>query len=171
MPEVDLDFPRAWVEFVDPADADQVFRCDLTWLTSYWACIFGAGCAGIYAEQPDAGCCTLGAHFSDRADERRVQRFVAELTPEIWQQHATGQGRRAWTETDDEGARKTRVVDGACIFLNRPGSAGAPVAPSTAWRCALGGIRSRPSPTCAGSCRSAGPTTGSPGRTDVKSWS
>ena len=34
MPEVDLVFPRAWVEFPDPADETQVFRCDLTWLTS-----------------------------------------------------------------------------------------------------------------------------------------
>ena len=25
-----------------------------------------------------------------------------------------------WSEVDDEGARKTRVVDGACIFLNDP---------------------------------------------------
>ena len=124
MPEVGLDFPRAWVEFVDPADDGQVFRCDLTWLTSYWACIFGAGCPGIYAEQPDAGCCTLGAHFSDRADERRVRGFVSELIPDTWQQHALGRTRGGWVETDDEGARKTRVVDGACIFLNRPGFVG-----------------------------------------------
>ena len=34
VPEVDLVFPRAYVEFADPADDDQVFRCDLTWLTS-----------------------------------------------------------------------------------------------------------------------------------------
>ncbi len=51
MPEVDLDFPRAWVEFADPEDADQVFRCDLTWLTSRWTCIFGRGCQGIYADR------------------------------------------------------------------------------------------------------------------------
>jgi hypothetical protein len=127
VPEVDLDFPRAWVEFADPADSAQVFRCDLTWLTSTWACIFGAGCPGIYAEQPDAGCCSLGAHFSDRADERRVQRFVNELTPEVWQRHSEGRTRKAWVETDSEGARKTRVIDGACVFLNRsgfPGGAG-----------------------------------------------
>ncbi len=124
MPEVDLDFPRAWIEFVDPGEVDQVFRCDLTWLTSYWACIFGAGCPGIYAEQPEAGCCTLGAHFSEKADERRVQRFVDELTPEVWQRHALGRNRKAWVETDGEGVRKTRVVEGACVFLNRPGFSG-----------------------------------------------
>jgi hypothetical protein len=120
VPEVDLDFPRAWVEFPDPADPDQVFRCDLTWLTSSWSCIFGNGCQGIYADQPEGvGCCTLGAHFSDRDDERRVKKFVAQLTPETWQHHS-----KHWVETDEDGERKTRVVDGACIFANRPGFPG-----------------------------------------------
>src|SRR5680860_419453 len=79
VPEVDLVFPRAWIEFQDPDDDGQVFRCDLTWLTSSWTCIFGNGCPGIYAEAPDAGCCTLGAHFSDKADEKRVAAAVNRL--------------------------------------------------------------------------------------------
>ena len=121
VPEVPLDFPSAWVEFPDPADSDQAFRCDLTWLTSSWECIFGNGCQGIYADQPDGvGCCTLGAHFSDKDDEKRVKRFVKELTPETWQHYDP----KNWTEKDEEGARKTRVVDGACIFANRPDFAG-----------------------------------------------
>ena len=80
MPEVSIGFPRAFAEFVDPADPDQVFRCDLTWLTSRWSCIFGQGCPGIYANRPNDGCCTLGAHFADRDDERRVGRAVRQLT-------------------------------------------------------------------------------------------
>ena len=83
MPEVDLVFPRAYVEFVDPADGDQVFRCDLTWLTSSYVCIFGQGCQGIYQESPDTGCCTLGAHFADKDDERRVASYVAQLDEEL----------------------------------------------------------------------------------------
>jgi hypothetical protein len=117
---VDLDFPRAWVEFADPTDAAQVFRCDVTWLTSRWTCIFGAGCAGIFADRPDDGCCTLGAHFSDRDDEKRTLRFAKQLTADDWQLHGT----KKLVELDEEGARKTRVVDGACVFLNRPGFAG-----------------------------------------------
>ncbi len=117
MPEVNLDFPRAWVEFTDPVDAEQVFRCDLTWLTSSWTCIFGSGCKGIYADRPDDGCCTLGAHFSDKDDEKRVKKWAKELSPEDWQFH----GADKVTEKDEDGGRKTRVVDGACIFLNRPG--------------------------------------------------
>ena len=124
MPEVPLDFPRAWVEFVDPADPEQTFRCDLTWLTSRWACIFGAGCQGIYADRPDDGCCTLGAHFSDADDEKRVKQFVKRLGPDDWQFHDIGRRKGAWVETDEDGERKTAVHDGACIFLNRPGFEG-----------------------------------------------
>nr|WP_156611064.1 hypothetical protein [Auraticoccus cholistanensis] len=118
-----LPFPRAWAEFVDPDDPGQVFRCDLTWLTSRWQCLFGStaggtptgGCPGIYADRPDDGCCTLGAHFSDDDDEARVGRHVARLTPELWQHHGSD-----WVEEED-GERKTAVADGACVFLNRPG--------------------------------------------------
>jgi hypothetical protein len=126
--ESPLDVARTWVEFPDPqaepdAAPEQVFRCDLTWLTSNWTCIFGRGCAGIYAERPDDGCCTLGAHFADRDDEKRVRRAAKRLTDQTWQLRPASRDG-GWTERDDEGARKTRVVDGACIFLNRPGFAG-----------------------------------------------
>ncbi|GAB3624532.1 hypothetical protein GCM10027418_26170 [Mariniluteicoccus endophyticus] len=128
MPEILARFPRNFVEFTDPADDDQVFRCDLTWLTSRWQCIFGSGCRGIYADRPDDGCCTLGAHFSDADDEARVGRAAARLTAEQWQLRDEGLAG-GWAEPEDpetvaegeEPARKTRIVDGACIFLNRPG--------------------------------------------------
>src|SRR4029079_5962969 len=131
VPEVDLDFPRAWVEFVDPADDAQVFRCDLTWLTSSWTCIFGRGCAGIYADRPDDGCCTLGAHFSDEDDETRVGEAVTRLAPDVWQHmpvavNGAPVALEDWTDTTEEDQRTTRVVDGACVFLNRPGFAGGP---------------------------------------------
>jgi hypothetical protein len=126
--ETALDPARAWLEFPDPQTEPatapvQVFRCDLTWLTSSWTCIYGRGCAGIYADRPDDGCCTLGAHFADADDEKRVRKAVKRLTAQQWQYRATGRAS-GWTETDPDGARKTRVVDEACIFLNRPGFAG-----------------------------------------------
>jgi hypothetical protein len=127
VPEVDLVFPRAYVEFVNPDDDSEVLRCDLTWLTSRWTCIFGRGCAGIYADAPDVGCCTLGAHFSDRDDEKRVAAYVGMLDENLWQHKPRGRKVRRddWVETDAEGDRKTRVVevDGqqACVFQNRPG--------------------------------------------------
>ncbi len=125
MPEVSPDFPRAFVEFDDPSDESQRFKVDLTWLTSRWSCIYGAGCQGIYADRPDDGCCTLGAHFSDKADEKRTRQFVKLLGPEDWQFHQIGtQSKNAWIETDEDGERKTAVHDGGCVFLNRPGFAG-----------------------------------------------
>lgn len=130
VPEVLIGFPRAFVDLPDPADPDQVFHCDLTWLTSRWTCVFGDGCRGIYADRPDDGCCTLGAHFADAEDEARVAAAVARLTPEVWQLQPRA-GAEGWVELEGEESvaegdvpgRKTRVVDGACIFLNRPGSA------------------------------------------------
>ncbi|WP_170837785.1 hypothetical protein [Streptomyces sp. TP-A0874] len=122
--EQDLDFARAWVEFPDPGDEEQVFRCDLTWLTSRWSCVFGQGCQGIQRGRASDGCCTLGAHFSDEDDERRVAEYVARLTPETWERHGQGTGSAGWVELDEEGERKTRRVGGACIFHNRPGFAG-----------------------------------------------
>ncbi|MEE1942616.1 hypothetical protein V1L54_24965 [Streptomyces sp. TRM 70361] len=110
-----------WVEFPDPADEEQVFRCDLTWLTSRWHCVFGQGCQGISAGRASDGCCTLGAHFSDEDDEKRVAAHVARLTPELWQFHAEGTSGRGWTEVTEDGERQTRLHRGACIFLNRPG--------------------------------------------------
>jgi hypothetical protein len=127
VPEVALDFPRAWVEFPDPGDAEQLYRCDLTWLCSRWQCVWGSGCQGIRPGRADDGCCTLGAHFSDADDEKRIKDAARRLTPEHWQFHAQGTrrgGRLAVTEVDEDGERQTRVLEGACIFLNRPGFAG-----------------------------------------------
>jgi hypothetical protein len=139
-PEVSLDFSREWIEFADPADADHVVRADLTWLSSAWTCIFGRGCAGVVEGRPDDGCCSHGAYFTDEDDLARVTAAVADLDGDDWQLAAAGQGSTptdGWTEQDsaeddgdggdgDGGVRslRTRVVDGACIFLNRPGHPG-----------------------------------------------
>jgi hypothetical protein len=127
-PEVPLDFSREWVEFVDPADPEHVIRGDLTWLSSAWTCIFGRGCAGVVEGRPDDGCCSHGAFFTDEDDLSRVSDAVALLTDEDWQ--LAPHGRASWTEEDggdgEEGVRsqRTRLVDGACVFLNRPGFPG-----------------------------------------------
>ncbi|MFJ4439457.1 hypothetical protein [Streptomyces sp. NPDC088923] len=122
--EKGLDFARAWVEFVDPDDEEQVFRCDLTWLTSRWSCVFGSGCQGIQAGRAADGCCTLGAHFSDEEDEERVAGFVERLTPDIWQHHDVGT-TTGWVQLDEnDGERQTRRWQGSCVFQNRPGFAG-----------------------------------------------
>src|SRR6476659_10925526 len=82
VPETDLVIPRVYVAFADPDDASQVFKCDLTWLTSQYMCIFGQGCCGIYADRPDDGCCTLGAYFFVMNDAAPTEKFMKQLTPE-----------------------------------------------------------------------------------------
>ena len=133
--EVGLDFPREWIEFPDPADPDHLVRADLTWLTSAWTCIFGRGCAGVVEGRPKDGCCNHGAFFTDDDDLARVEAAVGELSRLDWQRHpGTPVGRDDWTERDTltepapgepaEQSLRTRVVDGACLFLNRPGHPG-----------------------------------------------
>ena len=122
-PEVALDFAREWIEFPDPADPEHVVRADLTWLTSAWTCIFGRGCAGVVEGRPDDGCCSHGAYFTDDDDRTRVAAAVARP-------HGRGlAARRGRPRRLDGGGRararvRTRVVDGACVFLNRPGFPG-----------------------------------------------
>ena len=126
MPEVDLVFPRAFVEFANPDDESEVMRCDLTWLTSSYHCIFGQGCKGIYKESPDVGCCALGAHFADKDDEKRVADYVGMLDETLWQFRPAKKKKVKkddWIDVDEEGERKTMVVEydgqSACIFHNR----------------------------------------------------
>lgn len=118
--EVDLDFPREWLEFVDPADAEHLIRADLTWLLSRWSCIFAKGCHGIVKGGAANGCCSHGAFFTDGDDEKRVRHAAKKLTRQTWQHYQ----RRfeAYTEMDEldgKPARRTAIVDGACIFHNR----------------------------------------------------
>lgn len=123
--EVGLDFAREWVEFLDPADAEHLVRADLTWLLSWWTCIFGNGCHGIIADRPDDGCCSHGAFLTDADDEKRVRTSAKQLTAEHWQFHEQGQRKIfATDELDGKEAKRTRRIDGSCIFLNRPGFAG-----------------------------------------------
>lgn len=122
MAEVSLDFPRQWIEFEDPEDEDQVYRCDLTWLTSRYNCIYGRGCQGIYDTAPNSGCCTLGAHFADKDDLKKTKKYVDMLDDSIWQFRKEGL-KNGWTEKED-GETKTRVYKGACIFSNKPDFAG-----------------------------------------------
>ena len=124
--EVDLDFAREWVEFVDPADPSGVVRADLTWLLSSWTCVYGRGCQGVVEGRADDGCCSHGAYFSDDEDRLRVEGFAGRLSAEHWQHADVGRAHGVCEsdELDGEQELRTRTVDGACVFLNRPGFAG-----------------------------------------------
>lgn len=126
MSEIKPGFARDWIEFTDPKDELEIYKCDLTWLTSYWTCIYGDGCKGVFADRPNDGCCTEGAMYSDEDDEVRVQKAANLLTRDMWQFYDRAHtnlsdGSLHISETDEEDERKTRTVDGSCIFLNRKG--------------------------------------------------
>lgn len=112
-----------WLSFEDP-DEQRLWRFDITFLTSRWQCIFGHGCQGVLTEpapELEQGCCSYGAHFTGPEDLDRVKAAARKLRPDQWQfaaQGAKGVSRR------QGGAAVSRLVDGACIFLNRPGFPG-----------------------------------------------
>jgi hypothetical protein len=117
-----LDSAHEWVSFEDP-DEHRTWVFDVTFMLSHWGCIFGRGCQGVLTgptPELEQGCCSYGAHFVDAADRRRVERAAKTLTDEQWQFRRKGL-QRGIVKQNQKGEMQTRLVDGACIFLNRPG--------------------------------------------------
>ena len=126
MPEGLHEDLHEWVSFEDPEE-ERTWVFDLTYLSSSWRCIFAQGCQGVLtgpAEDLVHGCCSYGAHFVDEEDEATTLAYAARLTDEQWQLKDVARRKGGATKQNKHGERKTRVVDGACIFLNRPGFAG-----------------------------------------------
>jgi hypothetical protein len=114
-----------WVSFDDPAEL-RTWVFDVTFLMAGWECIFGRGCQGVLtgpAPEMEQGCCSYGAHFTDRADVARVRKAARSLAAEDWQYASIGRKEGVVT-TEADGTKITRLVDDACIFLNRPGFPG-----------------------------------------------
>jgi hypothetical protein len=119
-----VDDAHEWVSFEDP-DEERTWVLDLTFLTSPWTCIFGAGCQGVLtAPAPELvqGCCSYGAHLADKKDLRRVEKAATKLTRAQFQ--FFDRAKQLGVARLHQGEWKTRLVDGACIFLNRPGFSG-----------------------------------------------
>lgn len=119
---------REWVSFDDPKEDGRRWQIDVTFLTSSWQCIFGDGCRGVLTEPaPEMvqGCCSYGAHFSNRKDRDRVVRAARQLTDDEWQFAKSGRKKGVYAKSgkDEDGKQewRTRLVDDACVFLNRPG--------------------------------------------------
>lgn len=114
----------AELEVVDPVDGTR-WLIDTEFLSSRWTCIWDQGCKGI-ADQPDVagglGCCSVGAQMLDDDEAMNIAALAATLDPSRWQFHA--EATTSGVLLDDRSG--TRVVDGACVFLNRPGFAGGP---------------------------------------------
>lgn len=115
---------RRFIELDDP-DGRTHWTVDAGFLTSHWTCIWGRGCQGIGdepAEHLQQGCCSVGARFGDDPEEAMtVAALAATLDPDRFEFAAEASEHGIFS---DEVRRGTRVVEGACIFLNRPGFAG-----------------------------------------------
>jgi len=117
-----------WVSFEDPEE-DRTWVFDLTFLRSNWSCLYGNGCPGILSEPaPELahGCCSYGAHFTSDDDRANVEAKVALLEPGEWQLAKRAKKRGGPIFINKEGETVSRVVDGACVFLNRPDHPGGP---------------------------------------------
>jgi hypothetical protein len=114
-----------WVSFEDPNE-HRTWMVDVTFLLSPWTCVYGTCCQGTLTE-PAAelaqGCCSYGAHFLDDDDVERVREHVERLTDDDWQFRKQGMSN-GWVRTTATGDLVSRLVDDACIFLNRPGYPG-----------------------------------------------
>jgi hypothetical protein len=105
-------------------DGDVTWRFDRTFLTSNWTCIWGRGCKGILdhpAEDLNQGCCSIGAELTDSDEAMTISALAATLNPQHFQHHAAVDADDVFS---DNTRTNTKVVDGACIFLNRPGFLG-----------------------------------------------
>ncbi|MFT7601872.1 MAG: hypothetical protein ACI8TP_004835 [Acidimicrobiales bacterium] len=99
---------------------------DLEFLASNWTCIWGNGCKGILdhdAEHLGQGCCSVGAELLDVDEAMQIAALGATIDPARFQFHAEA-ANGVLVGTGDGQTSNTRVVEGACIFLNRPGFAG-----------------------------------------------
>jgi hypothetical protein len=105
-------------------DGATTWRFDVDFLESSWTCLYGRGCLGILAEPAEhlgQGCCSVGAELDGEDEARTIGALAATLEPALFEHHAAAVADGIYA---DERRAATRLVDGACIFLNRPGFAG-----------------------------------------------
>ena len=112
---------REWVSLTNPEDPHDRYVFDVSFLLSSYSCIYGQGCSGIGEDpEPEVGCCALGAHYIDDEDREGVEAMVERMGPAFMQNYADAM-RRGVTARLPDGEHRTRVRNGACIFLNRSG--------------------------------------------------
>jgi hypothetical protein len=110
------------IEQIDTADT--TWRFDRGFLTSSWTCIWGRGCQGILSEPAEhlaQGCCSVGAQLDGVDEAMNVAALAAAIPARLFQFHEVASRDGVFSDAEH---RNTRVVDGACIFLNRPGFVG-----------------------------------------------
>jgi hypothetical protein len=113
----------------DALDEHRTWVFDVTFLTSPWRCVYGAGCPGVLTEaapELEEGCCSYGAHLIDEKDAAAVAEAANRLDDHQWQHRAVAVRHGSPIHEDADGNQVTRLVGEACIFLNRPDFPGGP---------------------------------------------
>jgi hypothetical protein len=105
-------------------DGPTTWRFDVDFLQSRWTCLYGRGCLGILdepAEHLGQGCCSVGAELDGDDEAMLISALAATLDSSLFEHHDVAATEGVFA---DDTRRATRVVDGACVFLNHPGFEG-----------------------------------------------
>lgn len=111
-------------DFEEISTPDTLWRVDRGFFRSNWTCIWGRGCQGILshpAAELMQGCCSVGAELDGVDEAMNLAALAATVPARLFQFHHEAAEAGIFNGPEH---RNTRVVDGACIFLNRPGFAG-----------------------------------------------
>ena len=112
---------REWVTIPVPGKERKQWQIDVTFLMSSWHCIFGQGCQGVLTEPaPELvqGCCSYGAHESEKKVKEQVEKLAKRLADDEWQFKSVGLKKGVWEKAGKDEWR-TRLHKDACVFLNR----------------------------------------------------
>jgi hypothetical protein len=113
--------PEPTGDFVEISTGAVDWRFERAFLQSNWTCIWGRGCLGILDEpapELQQGCCSIGAVLDGVDDAMTVSAYAATLDRAVWQFHDAVDDDDVFS---DATRTHTKLVEGACIFLNRPG--------------------------------------------------
>ena len=109
---------------IEIVDGSIDWHFETAFLRSNWTCIWGRGCLGILdhpTPELQQGCCSIGAELDGADDAMTVSASAAFLAPTVWQFRDAVDADGVFSDATHT---NTKVVEGACIFLNRPGFAG-----------------------------------------------
>lgn len=119
---------REWITIPVPGKERRQWQIDVTFLASSYRCVFGQGCQGVLTEPASElvhGCCSYGAHESERKTRDKVEKLAKRLGDDEWQFKKIGLKKGVWASAG-KGEWRTRLHEDACVFLNRPGFAAGP---------------------------------------------
>ena len=108
---------------IEIQDGETIWTFDREFMESNWTCIWGQGCHGIEKEKDAAsqlGCCSVGAQFTGEEEAMFVAAMASMVDPKHMQFSNEAQDGGVFNAD----RTNTRVIEGGCIFLNRPGFSG-----------------------------------------------